>query len=338
MIWFVDLNICFLLMWPYQARSPIGSALEMPEPKDAPYFYELDIEFREVGQIERVQMADVWVDVRRQVLDGLVSVAECHYLLSGPLSEQTQSQNEAVQNELRAWLADKTGYAVDQLAETYTIIMIGDPGPEGQRLLPGKAIPLARLLRNLPQSLEQSDAEAVLSARARYSDVDLTVVDWSGALLIAPDSDFDSDVPLLKMGKYQILRYRMMDQAVQSMLQAVRRQVSRRRPGWLSRPNHTIRAIVERRLELLLDFERIDQSLLLIGDWYSAEVYGLIVDRFALDDWQGLVRAKLDNLETIDQVVRETLSFSWRRAIDFVMFVGWIVLLVGYFYLFFADL
>jgi hypothetical protein len=99
-----------------------------------------------------------------------------------------------------------------------------------------------------------------------------------------------------------------------------------------------LQSIIEKRLSLLLDFEKIDQSLLLIGDWYSAQVYQLTVHRFCLDEWKALVSRKLDSLAAIDEVVRENLTFSWRRVSDLIILFGWMILLVGYFILFFLNL
>jgi hypothetical protein len=107
---------------------------------------------------------------------------------------------------------------------------------------------------------------------------------------------------------------------------------------WLPSPNKTLQTIVEQRLSLLLDFEKIDQSLLLIGDWYSAQLYQLIVDRYGLNDWKALVSMKLDSLTVIDESIRQYLTFSWRRLIDSIVFVGWFILLIGYFILFFIGL
>ena len=110
------------------------------------------------------------------------------------------------------------------------------------------------------------------------------------------------------------------------------------RPRWLPSPHKTIQKIVEQRITLLLNFEKIDQSLLLIGDWYSAKVYEQIVNRYSLNEWKTIVSNKLDNLATIQSIVQENLTFSWRRLIDFIVFVGWFVMMVGYLILFFGDM
>ncbi|MBI1876817.1 MAG: hypothetical protein HYR94_01020 [Chloroflexi bacterium] len=47
---------------------------------------------------------------------------------------------------------------------------------------------------------------------------------------------------------------------------------------------------------------------------------------------------KLNNQAAIDEIVRQNLAFSWRRLLDLVQLVGWLILLIGYFVLFFVNL
>ena len=95
--------------------------------------------------------------------------------------------------------------------------------------------------------------------------------------------------------------------------------------------------LVAERLTYLLDFERIEQDLLLIGDWYTAQLYHTIIDELYLDDWKTIVKNKLENLEKVMQIVVDNLSGSWSHYFDMVELVGWFVLLVGYFVLFYLD-
>jgi len=156
--------------------------------------------------------------------------------------------------------------------------------------------------------------------------------------VIAEDGDYQSDIELLKIGNYQLLRLRLIDQDIDASLRALRDSLERARPAWLPTPNRTLQAVVQQRLELLLEFEKIDQSLLLIGDWYSARAYRLIVEQFYLADWKAAVSAHLNSLADIDTIVSQRLAFSWQRVLEFIQFAGWLILLVGYFVLFFVDL
>ena len=183
-----------------------------------------------------------------------------------------------------------------------------------------------------------TETKEILNSRVRYSEYDLTIVDWEGAIIITEGRQFQFDLALFKIGKYQLLRYRLHDRAIEKSLQQLRRYVKRRRPVWLPSRYKTFRNIVEQRLALLLGFEKTDQSLLLIGDWYSARVYRLIVGQFSLNNWKTIVQTKIDSLVTINDIVYQDLAFSGRRLLDFIMLIGWLILLVGYFILFFANL
>ncbi len=333
----MDLEICYLVLLPFEASSVLGPLVSVPAPKDAPYFYDLDIEIRSSWGERELEIEGTPVRIQLQVFDGLVWVAKCRYQLVEAFSEQAVVRKEAIQTALKQIL-QRTTESIDTLTEEYTIILLQDTSPAPDEFVDQHASALGHLLRSLTKPLSEADAAEILSSRARYSEHDLTVVDWGGAVIICEEGDFQSDIELLKIGKYQLLRYRMLDQTAQQMLQQVRHHLQRVRISWLPSPNKTLQAIVEQRLSLLLDFEKIDQSLLLIGDWYSAQVYQLIVDRSCLDEWKVLVSMKLDSLAAIVEVVRENLTFSWRRIIDLIIVVGWLVLLIGYFILFFANL
>ena len=174
-------------------------------------------------------------------------------------------------------------------------------------------------------------------ARASYSQTDLTVIDWVGAVIITDPGGHQYDLELLKIGNYQLLRYRMLDRAIERNLEQLRTQLDDPRPRWRPGRQRTIATVVEQRLELLLAFENTAQSLLFIGEWYSARVYSLIVSQLYLNDWRDSVSRKLESLAAIDETVRESLVFSWRRVLDLIQLAGWAILLVGYFVLFIVN-
>ena len=349
----MDLEVCYLWLvalrgeaprlpapaagpLPLTGSLPLTGALPVAVPKDAPYFYDLDIEYRSAG-LHPVTLDDVPVQINQQVLDGTVWAAECRYRLRDALDPSASDRHRALQAALRRELVALSGRQ-SSFTEHYTILLLNDAAPTPDAFVDAHAVPLASLVRTLAKPLDPGDAAAVLAARARYSGADLTVVDWEGAVIVAPDGDFQSDIELMKIGAYQLLRLRVLDKTIEDSLRALRRSLASAQRAWLPRANQTLQAIVEQRLALALDFEKIDQSLLLIGDWYSARVYRLIVEQFYLDEWKRTVSGKLDSLATINAIISDNLAFSWRRLLDLVQFVGWLVLLVGYFVLFFIDI
>jgi hypothetical protein len=88
----------------------------------------------------------------------------------------------------------------------------------------------------------------------------------------------------------------------------------------------------------MLDFEHSEQNLLFIGDWYTAKLYHLISDEFYLNHWKEAVHNKLDNLENIITTIQENFILSWRGLLENVQLAGWLILLVGYFILYFKEL
>ncbi len=131
----------------------------------------------------------------------------------------------------------------------------------------------------------------------------------------------------------------MLDENVEASLRAISDQF-RADPGRSLRPGPgrgQIRRIVQHRLELMLDFEHTDQNLLLIGDWYTAQLYHAIQEEFYLKEWKEAVRAKLDNLQDLIQTIQENFSLSWQSLMETVQITGWLILLIGYFILFFLE-
>jgi hypothetical protein len=131
----------------------------------------------------------------------------------------------------------------------------------------------------------------------------------------------------------------MLDQNVENSLRDIAEQF-RSDPRRALPPGPTrgrIQRIVQHRLELMLDFEHTNQNLLLIGDWYTAKLYAVICEELYLDNWKEAVHTKLDNMEDIIKTIQENFSLSWSALMDLIQLVGWIILLIGYFVLFFFD-
>jgi len=329
-------DIFYLLLMPLQSSLPSGRLAFVPTQKDAPYFFNLDIEFLSVGE-QQLVIEDIPIQIHSQVLDKQIWLSECHYQVGDIFSDVALTSKQLIRTSLKEELRRQTGYD-GSFIEEYMVVALGQVEQAPDEFIDQHAVEFAHWLRTVDKPLTTTETLEVLSSRVRYSECDLTVVDWEGAIIITEGGQFQFDLALFKIGKYQLLRYRLQDRAIEKSLQQLRRYVNRRRPVWLPSRYKTFRNIVEQRLALLLGFEKTDQSLLLIGDWYSARVYRLIVEQFSLNNWKTIVQTKIDSLVAINDIVYQDLAFSGRRLLDFIMLIGWLILLVGYFILFFADL
>ncbi len=331
-------QICYLLAFPHVP----GTAIDPPQPiqgfKDAPYFQPVDIDVRSLAT-ESLVLEGVTITIQRQVYDDLLQLVECYFVLADVLREVTVQTRVRLEEALRARLLPSVSLA-DGLYEEYTILLMQGVGASPDQFVETHDQRLARFLRPQREVFGPYEVEEILLSRVRYSEQDLTLVDWDGAIIIAPGGDFQSDIELLKIGNYQLLRYRMLDKIVEANLQTVGRNFqASNRPSLLpNRPRRVLRQLLEQRLSLALDFERIDQNLLLIGDWYTAKLYHVIHDEFYLDDWKEAIKKKLDSLESIIEIIQDNFTVSWASFIDLLQILGWLLLLIGYIALFFVDL
>lgn len=330
----VDAFVTYLLVSPSGGTKLPHAPERIQRLKDAPYFEAVDIDIRTIAQ-QTLIVESVDVTLRRQVYDERIAIDECGYTLRDVLSADALSLRSRVHNALAQQLA-----AASDLIEEYTVLSIRDIEGAPDEFLDRHGQSLARFIRSQREVFDPRQIDEILASRVRYSERDLTLVDWEGAVVIALDGDFQSDIELLKIGNYQLLRYRLIEQAIERNLQAVGRNLSEgARPSLLpNRAKRVLREALAQRLALMLDFEKIDQSLLLIGDWYTAKLYHAIYDEFYLDEWKAAIRAKLESLESITQIVQENFTFSWSRFLELLQIAGWLVLLIGYFVLFFLDI
>jgi hypothetical protein len=331
-------EICYLLAFPDRVEGNTEPLEKIHGLKDAPYFQPVDIRVRTLGQVE-IQAGGVQVSILRQRFDDRVQILDCRFQMLDPLTLAAIQQREIIQRNLRERFVP-VEYRNSGMFEEYFVLLLVGAKPTPEKFLEKNAIALARFIRSQKEVFDQQEIHAMLSSRVRYSKNDLTLVDWEGAIMIAPEGDFQSDIELLKIGNYQLLRYRRLDENLENSFREINERF-RANPRTALRLGPTrgqIRRIVQHRLDLMLDFEHTEQNLLLIGDWYTSQLYHVIRDEFYLEGWKNTVKEKLTNLEDIIETIQENFALSWQTLLEVVQIAGWLILLVGYFYLYFMDM
>jgi len=328
------MEICYLLAFPDSDDGKSPPPEQFKGLKNAPYFQPIDIDLVTLGE-ETIIIEGYAVAVTRQRYDGVVQMVECHFDLRDPFAPSVLQERTKIQDALQSRYIPEE-YRRNGLFEEYTILLVDDARPTPDKWLDKNALALANFIRSQREVLDKEEIGRILASRTRYSTDDLTLVDWEGAVIVAPEGDFQSDIVLLKIGNYQLLRYRMLDKLIEEMLDKINEAFfqNRRRPR---ATRGLIRQIAEHRLEVMLDFERAEQNLLLIGDWYTAKLYESIQNEFYLKDWKESVRSKLDNLENIVETIQENFALSFETLMDRLQMFGWVILLIGYIYLYMLD-
>jgi len=328
------MEICYLIAFPdtESKAAPIKESIKGL--KDAPYFQPVDIDLVSLGD-ETVLIEGHAIAVVRHQYDERVQMVEARFELGNPFNVSTLQERINIEDVLKSKFIP-VEYRENGLFEEYTILLVDEVKQPPDKWIDKNALDIARFIRSQRDTFDKNEIADILVSRTRYSATELTLVDWEGAVIFSLKGDHQSDIVLLKIGNYQLLRYRMLDYSIENMLDKINESFfeNKRRPR---ATRGLIRQIAEHKLEVMLDFERTEQTLLLIGDWYTAKLYEAIQSELYLKDWKESVRTKLDNVESIMQTIKDNLSISWENLMDRIQLLLWMILLLGYLYLYFLD-
>lgn len=332
-----SLSISYLILLPFNEKREKDENVTHSLPKGAPYFYEHDIQILSVGT-HAIKIQDKDVTVTTQIFDKSVWVADCRYTIPVTTEEETTLRNYELQQEVKKHFYDRMHIPNNAVHEEYTIILCEEKTENPEHFVDTNAKLFAHAIRaSYDKPLDKGEIESILSTRVRYSVHDMTIVDWNGAVVLTDDADYQSEIDMFKIGNYQLMRYRVLDEQLEERLSRLKDIVDKTKRSIFSRQDKLLQDIVSQRLSLLLSFEKLDQSILLIGDWYSAKLYKAIVEELYIDGWKTIVQNKLESLRSIHEVVTQNLTVSWSRILDFTSMIGWFIMMVGYFILMFYD-
>jgi hypothetical protein len=334
----LDTQLCYLFTFPQPGTAVTAHPNPLQKLKDAPYFkpVEMDIQLLEATA---VQIEGVHISVQPYLYEQEIQILECRLQLNNVLSNQTFQLKERLEVGMVQTLVPTAVYE-SGLYEEYVLLLLDSEKIIIDQFVEENAQLLARFLRTQREIISKDDVNSILTTRVRYSEQDVTILDWEGGIVMARDTDYQSEIEVIKIANYQLLRYRIINQRIEEKLESLRTEMQgeKRRALFPSSSKRAMRHLIQERLTLLLDFERIDQELLMIGDWYTAQLYRAAFDELYMDEWKLTVKTKLENLESILQVVQDNFSVSWSYFLDIVQLVGWLLLLLGYIILFFLDL
>lgn len=296
--------------------------------KGAPYFFDLNLPVR-VFDLEEVNVLKHKVEIRKSLFGSNVMVVESRYEIE--VDKKYIEKNEKIRAELFGKFVGERKI----LFEEYTLILRTRENKGNIWLEKNKNV-LANLIRSTLKPLDKVEVESVFRTMVRYSTKDLVTIDWDGGILVGDDDDFESEINLMKVANFQLLRYRMVDRELKNSLEEVKELLNEKH-FWLPGKNNMLRKLINRRLEIITQLQTWSESLLLIGDWYTSTIYQGLYDELYLEDWKKIVNEKLETLGDIYESLSNNLAFSWDRIFNIIDVLGWGILLVGYFVLFFAD-
>lgn len=181
---------------------------------------------------------------------------------------------------------------------------------------------LARILRAERTPLSLQETADALSCRISYGPEDAALIDWNAAVLFGKDMD---DVrAVLEFANVELLEMRMLDEQLDRALDQAY-EVLTRQPQWLGLPGFYEKDtthIAQLQVDAALLFERVTNTLKLLGDQYLARVYRLASQRFHLEAWDASILRKL---QTLDSIYGKMFNRAGTRRMEYL---EWIIIIL----------
>ena len=159
---------------------------------------------------------------------------------------------------------------------------------------------LAQILRSERGPLSDQEVGEATSHRISFGPDDAAFIDWNAAILFG--QEMEDVMAVLAFANAELLESRMLDRQLDLALDQAYDALSRkpwrrlRLPGGFQ--TDTAR-IAQLQVDSAVFFERVNNTLKLIGDQYLARVYRLASRRFHFESWDAAILRKLQTLDSI---------------------------------------
>jgi hypothetical protein len=143
---------------------------------------------------------------------------------------------------------------------------------------------------------------------------------------VVADAECADTLQIIEFANVQLLEFRHIDDRLDDRLEAAYRLIRPERKGrWFSRRwrlhGDAVRQIRELEIEATSLFERVDNSLKLIGDHYLARVFEVAAARFHLRDWQQNIRRKLETIGDVYDLLVQQAGGQRMEALEMTVVV-----------------
>jgi hypothetical protein len=244
--------------------------------------------------------------------------------LAGRLAEQAPL-TEAAKRLLAPWL-QRIGpavydFAVSEMSEEYVVFQLGE---QRGKWLDDHADWIAGLVRLESDALSPEEVREATRLSLSYTPHDLVVLDWAAGVIADPEGA--DTLQVIEFANVQLLEFRHIDDRLDDRLEAAYRLIRpERRRRWLPSRwrlhGDAVRQIRELEIEATSLFERVDNSLKLIGDHYLARVFEVAGARFHLGGWQQSIRRKLETVGDVYDLLVQQAGGQRMEALEITVVV-----------------
>lgn len=294
-----------------------------------------------IVRIEKMLIENRMVDFVVKYCPPEIVIVEASVALENILDKYVFDLKQALLIQCRTFLSK---YHCDPyFDEEHSVYCVSDYEGDPENIISKHKGSIAGLLKTERIPLDEEEINTTLKFNIKYTQDDITIVDWDGTFIFDSRGDFASNIELLEIANLQLLRLRVLEHESEERLEKaallLQRTTVRKIPWLKSREiRHSLREIIEIRTKSILESEATERNIKLIGDWYSARLFDLVAKKLHLEAWKTNVNKTLDALEDIYSMLSENFSMSFSTTLEFIITFGWFVLLVGYFLLFLLEI
>lgn len=169
--------------------------------------------------------------------------------------------------------------------------------------------------------LSSQEAEESSSRYFSYYQDDLCVIDWDAALVVDEEKEFDETLYLMELANVQLAELEAYDRLLDDAVENAYRDL---KGGSLWRSRGTQRNLRELRVDAARINDELSNITKFFGDWHSARLYQGLAARFHIADWHGSVRAKLQAIDELYQLLHadgQTRTMIFLELVVVVLFV-----------------
>jgi hypothetical protein len=204
--------------------------------------------------------------------------------------------------------------------EDYVIYYLEDVGgiskPAELLQYPGLA---SLILAETTADLASSSLDGLRDSSFQYRNNDLTVIDWNSALVVDPMGQQDV-VDMIEFALTHLLEMRYYDDLLDNRLNQLYDNMEARQGFKIrSRFSEIHHDVSSRYIEFTEFFERVENSLKVVGDSYLATIFRAASRRFRLKDWEENVTRKLNILAQVSELLQGEIDVRRSQFLEIII-------------------
>lgn len=176
-----------------------------------------------------------------------------------------------------------------------------------------KELKVSNLILGEDLNISNDLKKEITGKSMQYAEEDLLLIDWNSALVVdfSENKSYQDYVDMIELSLVQLLEFRFydnnLDKKLSEVMETIQKLQVEKKPSMMDYKKTLIDA---RRIYVDFSdiFERIDNSLKVVGDFYLATIYRITGSRLKIEDWKRDTQSKLKRLKEMMEVLENEMQ------------------------------